>query len=45
MFQTPFSDKVRNEGRLATMAVGNIYEPDHANSILAAGPRGFGRAG
>jgi len=37
MFQTPFSDKLRNEGRLATMAVGNIYEPDHANSILAAG--------
>jgi len=37
MFQTPFSDRVRNEGRLATMAVGNIYEPDHANSILAAG--------
>jgi anthraniloyl-CoA monooxygenase len=37
MFQTPFSDKLRNEGKLATMAVGNIYEPDHANSILAAG--------
>ena len=37
MFQTPFSDKLRNEGRMATMAVGNIYEPDHANSILAAG--------
>jgi anthraniloyl-CoA monooxygenase len=37
MFQAPFSDKVRNEARLATMAVGNIYEPDHANSILAAG--------
>ncbi len=37
MFQTPFSDKLRNEGGLATMAVGNIYEPDHANSILAAG--------
>jgi len=37
MFQTPFSDKLRNETRLATMAVGNIYEPDHANSILAAG--------
>ena len=37
MFQTPFSDKIRNEGHLATMAVGNIYEPDHANSILAAG--------
>jgi anthraniloyl-CoA monooxygenase len=37
MFQTPFSDRIRNQGRLATMAVGNIYEPDHANSILAAG--------
>ncbi len=37
MFQAPFSDKLRNEGGLATMAVGNIYEPDHANSILAAG--------
>jgi anthraniloyl-CoA monooxygenase len=37
MFQTPFSDRIRNQGGLATMAVGNIYEPDHANSILAAG--------
>ncbi len=37
MFQTPFSDQIRNEGRMATMAVGNIYEEDHANSILAAG--------
>jgi anthraniloyl-CoA monooxygenase len=37
MFQTPFSDRIRNVGKLATMAVGNIYEPDHANSILAAG--------
>jgi anthraniloyl-CoA monooxygenase len=37
MFQTPFADQVRNEGRVATMAVGNIYEPDHVNSILAAG--------
>ncbi|HEY0086648.1 MAG TPA: bifunctional salicylyl-CoA 5-hydroxylase/oxidoreductase [Allosphingosinicella sp.] len=37
MFQTPFADKVRNEGRVATMAVGNIYEPDQVNSILAAG--------
>ncbi|MEO6433381.1 MAG: bifunctional salicylyl-CoA 5-hydroxylase/oxidoreductase [Sphingomicrobium sp.] len=37
MFQTPFSDRVRNEARVATMAVGNIFEPDHANSILAAG--------
>jgi anthraniloyl-CoA monooxygenase len=37
MFQTPFSDQIRNEGQVATMAVGNIYEPDHVNSILAAG--------
>jgi anthraniloyl-CoA monooxygenase len=37
MFQTPFSDTIRNEAKLATMAVGNIYEPDHVNSILAAG--------
>jgi anthraniloyl-CoA monooxygenase len=37
MFQTPFSDQVRNEARLATMAVGNIYEPDHVNAILMAG--------
>jgi anthraniloyl-CoA monooxygenase len=37
MFQTPFADQIRNEGRLTTMAVGNIYETDHANSILAAG--------
>jgi anthraniloyl-CoA monooxygenase len=37
MFQTPFADQVRNEARVATMAVGNIYEPDHVNSILAAG--------
>jgi anthraniloyl-CoA monooxygenase len=37
MFQTPFSDRIRNEVGIATMAVGNIYEPDHVNSILLAG--------
>ena len=37
MFQTPFSDRIRNEAGVATMAVGNIYETDHVNSILAAG--------
>jgi anthraniloyl-CoA monooxygenase len=37
MFQTPFADRIRNEARVSTMAVGNIYEPDHVNSILAAG--------
>ncbi len=37
MFQTPFADQIRNDARIATMAVGNIYEVDHVNSILAAG--------
>ncbi len=37
MFQTPFSDRIRNETGIATMAVGNIYEADHVNSILMAG--------
>lgn len=37
MFQTPFSDRIRNEAGVATMAVGNIYEADHVNSILMAG--------
>jgi anthraniloyl-CoA monooxygenase len=37
MFQTPFSDRIRNEAHLATMAVGNITDADQANSILLAG--------
>lgn len=37
MFQTPFSDQIRNDLGIATMAVGNIYEVDHINSIIAAG--------
>jgi anthraniloyl-CoA monooxygenase len=37
LFQTPFSDKIRNEAQLATMAVGNITDPDQANAILLAG--------
>ena len=37
MFQTPLSDRIRNQTGIATMAVGNIYEPDHVNSILMAG--------
>ncbi len=37
MFQTPFSDRIRNETGMATMAVGNIYQADHVNSILMAG--------
>ncbi len=37
MFQTPFSDRIRNEAGIKTMAVGNIYEADHVNSMLMAG--------
>ncbi|QIN80095.1 bifunctional salicylyl-CoA 5-hydroxylase/oxidoreductase [Rubrobacter marinus] len=37
MFQTPFSDRIRNELDINTMAVGNIFEADHVNSIIAAG--------
>ncbi|WP_310621225.1 bifunctional salicylyl-CoA 5-hydroxylase/oxidoreductase [Flexibacterium corallicola] len=37
MFQTPFCDRIRQEAGVKTMAVGNIYEPDHVNSILMAG--------
>ncbi|MCA3635414.1 MAG: bifunctional salicylyl-CoA 5-hydroxylase/oxidoreductase, partial [Methylobacterium sp.] len=37
MFQTPFSDRIRNEAGIATMAVGNITEADQVNSILMAG--------
>ena len=37
MFQTPFSDQIRNEADIPTMAVGNIFEIDHVNSILMAG--------
>ncbi|HEX8692275.1 MAG TPA: bifunctional salicylyl-CoA 5-hydroxylase/oxidoreductase [Longimicrobium sp.] len=37
MFQTPFSDRIRNEARVPTIAVGNITEPDQVNGIIAAG--------
>ena len=37
MFQTPLSDQIRNVSGVATLAVGNIYEVDHVNSIIAAG--------
>ena len=37
MFQTPFADRIRNEASIPTMAVGSIFEADHANSIIAAG--------
>jgi anthraniloyl-CoA monooxygenase len=37
MFQTPWSDRIRNEAGVPTIAVGNITEPDQVNSIVAAG--------
>ena len=39
MFQTPFSDQIRNEAGLATMCVGAITTADQVNTIVAAGPR------
>ncbi|AEC22030.1 salicylyl-CoA 5-hydroxylase [Pusillimonas sp. T7-7] len=37
MYQTPFSDRVRNEAGIPTIAVGAIFEADHVNSIIASG--------
>lgn len=37
MFQVPFADRIRNRVGIATIAVGNIFEGDHVNTIIAAG--------
>jgi anthraniloyl-CoA monooxygenase len=37
MFQTPYSDRIRNEAGVPTIAVGNITEADQVNGIIAAG--------
>jgi anthraniloyl-CoA monooxygenase len=37
MFQTPFSDRIRNEADIPTMTVGNISDWDQVNGILMAG--------
>jgi anthraniloyl-CoA monooxygenase len=37
MYQTPYSDLIRQEAGVPTIAVGNITQPDQLNSILAAG--------
>ena len=37
MYQTPFSDRIRNEVGISTIAVGAITDADQANSIIAAG--------
>jgi anthraniloyl-CoA monooxygenase len=37
MFQVPFSDRIRNKVGIPTIAVGNIFEADHVNTIIASG--------
>lgn len=37
LWQTPYSDGIRNEARVPTITVGNITEADQVNSIIAAG--------
>jgi len=37
LWQTPYSDGIRNEACVPTIAVGNITEADQVNSIIAAG--------
>lgn len=37
MFQTPYSDAIRNAAEVKTMCVGNITSADQMNTILAAG--------
>ena len=37
MFQTPFSEMIRNEVQVPTIAVGNITTADQVNTIIAAG--------
>ena len=37
MYQTPFSDQIRNEAGIATMCVGAITTADQVNTIVAAG--------
>jgi anthraniloyl-CoA monooxygenase len=36
MYQTPFSDQIRNEAGIATMAVGAITTADQVNTIVAS---------
>ncbi|MCG8691641.1 MAG: hypothetical protein MI806_10570, partial [Minwuiales bacterium] len=37
MFQVPFSDQIRQEAGIATIAVGNITTADQVNTIVASG--------
>jgi anthraniloyl-CoA monooxygenase len=37
MYQTPFSDQIRNDAGIPTIAVGNITEADQVNAVIASG--------
>ncbi len=37
MYQVPFSEQVRHEAGIPTIAVGGIQDADHANTVIAAG--------
>src|SRR5690606_15473338 len=37
LYQVPFADRVRNEGSITTMAVGQIWEPQSAEAVLQEG--------
>ncbi|HEX5581132.1 MAG TPA: bifunctional salicylyl-CoA 5-hydroxylase/oxidoreductase, partial [Gemmatimonadaceae bacterium] len=37
LYQTPYSDRIRNEARVPTIAVGNVTEADQVNAIVASG--------
>jgi len=37
MYQTPYSDRIRNEAGIATMAVGNVTTADQVNTIVVSG--------
>jgi anthraniloyl-CoA monooxygenase len=41
MWQTPYADTIRNVVGIPTLAVGNIFEADHVNTIISAGRAGL----
>src|SRR6202007_2123517 len=45
LWQTPYSDRLRNEARVPTIAVGNVTDADQVNSIIAAGRADLGALG
>ena len=37
LYQTPYSDRIRNEAGVPTITVGSVTEADQVNGIIAAG--------